>query len=238
MTRPLGVLSSIELDATSFPEFRDRILSVEADGVTHEPRSYPGYPRVPLPRCRPRLGVRLDRVLARRRSRRELSEELPSAKTLARVLEHAHGVNTERGGGPTPTAGSLNALELFLITFGDGWLEPGHYHYDRARHELARLRPGATRQEWAARVPSAGQFTGGALLWVLVGDAARAEDKYGTRAARFLLLEAGHLMQNLCLLSESVGLSTLPLGGFFEREIGRALPVSPGDVVLYVGALG
>ena len=69
-------------------------------------------------------------------------------------------------------------------------------------------------------------------------DAARAEDKYGTRAARFQLLEAGHLMQNLCLLSESVGLSTLPLGGFFEREIGRALPVSPGDVVLYVGALG
>ncbi len=73
---------------------------------------------------------------------------------------------------------------------------------------------------------------------VLSGRGAAHSGKYGERAARFLLLEAGHLMQNLCLLSESVGSTTLPLGGFFEREIARAVPLPRSDAVLYVGAFG
>ena len=62
--------------------------------------------------------------------------------------------------------------------------------------------------------------------------------KYGERGIRFLLLEAGHLMQNLCLLSASLGVSTLPLGGYFERDIAQAFRLPKGDLVLYVGLLG
>ncbi|GMV19101.1 MAG: SagB/ThcOx family dehydrogenase [Polyangiaceae bacterium] len=236
--RPLAVLTPLELDRTSFPEFRDRIVATESEAVVHTPRSYPGHPQIPLPRARPRLGTALDRVLVRRRSRRELSTALPAKKSLARVLLYAHGVNAERGMGPTPSAGSLNALELYLVSFGAGWLDPGRYHYDRGAHALTLIAPGAERGEWAERVPSSVQFTGGALFWIVAGDTARTEAKYGERAARFLLLEAGHLMQNLCLLSESVGSTTLPLGGFFEREIARAVPLPRSDAVLYVGAFG
>lgn len=236
--RPLGALSLLELDATSFPEFRDRIIAAESDPIEHEPRTYPGYPRVALPRSRPRLATPLDRVLSRRRSRRDLGTSLPSKKALGRILEYAHCVNAPRGMGPTPSAGSLNAVELYLVSFAPGWLERGRYHYDRGAHGLARVEAGADREAWAAQVPSAVQFSGGAALWILAGDASRAESKYGVRAARFLLLEAGHLMQNLCLLSHSVGLCTLPLGGFFEGAIARSIPLPASDVVLYVGVLG
>jgi SagB-type dehydrogenase family enzyme len=79
---------------------------------------------------------------------------------------------------------------------------------------------------------------GAPLLWLIVGDGARAGRKYGDRAARFLLLEAGHLMQNLCLLSTTLGLCTVPLGGFFEEELRRLLDLPGTDEVLYVGACG
>jgi hypothetical protein len=79
---------------------------------------------------------------------------------------------------------------------------------------------------------------GGALLWILVGDAGRAARKYGERAVRFLLQEAGHLMQNLCLLSTGLGLATVPLGGYFERAIARQLLLPATDLVLYVGGCG
>ena len=79
---------------------------------------------------------------------------------------------------------------------------------------------------------------GGALLWILVGDAARVESKYMERGIRFLILEAGHLMQNLCLLSESLGLSTVPLGGYLESKIAAELSLPGSDVVLYVGICG
>ncbi|HKI38093.1 MAG TPA: nitroreductase family protein [Gemmataceae bacterium] len=58
------------------------------------------------------------------------------------------------------------------------------------------------------------------------------------RAARFLLQEAGHLVQNLWLLSASLGLVTVPLGGYFERDIARQLVLPPTDLILYLGLCG
>ena len=85
------------------------------------------------------------------------------------------------------------------------------------------------------------QIIGGAILFVLVGDYDRVEAKYGARGLRFLLIEAGHLAQNLCLLASSLALCALPLGGFFEREIARHLALPASDEVLYLllcGRLG
>jgi hypothetical protein len=45
-------------------------------------------------------------------------------------------------------------------------------------------------------------------------------------------------MQNLCLVTASLGLSTLPLGGCFEREVSRELLLPPADLVLYAAACG
>ncbi len=83
-----------------------------------------------------------------------------------------------------------------------------------------------------------GLISGGALLWVLVGDGARVQAKYGGRGWRFLLLEAGHLMQNLCLLSASLGLITVALGGYFEQEVASAFGLPGTDLILYLGICG
>jgi SagB-type dehydrogenase family enzyme len=229
-----------ELDATSYPEWLDGIVAAEASGAAlpGEPRSYPGYPRWPLDRVRPRLLGSLDRVLARRRCRRELSSALPSRRVLSRLLWAGHGVTGLEAAGPVPSAGGLQALELYLVVFTPGWLPAGLYHYDRAGHHLSQLPGGAGRTDWEQRVPSLGLIGGGALLWLLVGDGRRVADKYGERSARFLIQESGHLMQNLCLLSASLGLVTVPLGGYFERDLARQLVLPRTDLVLYVGVCG
>jgi SagB-type dehydrogenase family enzyme len=230
----------LELDAASYPEWRDGILAAEASGeaLPGEPRSYPGSPRWALDRLRPRLWDSLDRVLARRRCRRGLSSGLPARRVLSRLLQASHGVTGPLTAGPVPSAGGLQALELYLVVFEPGWLPAGLYHYDRAGHHLSQIAAGAGHADWGRRVPSLGLVRGGALLWILVGDGKRVARKYGERAVRFLLQEAGHLMQNLCLLSASLGLVTVPLGGYFERDIARQLVLSRTDLVLYVGVCG
>ena len=45
-------------------------------------------------------------------------------------------------------------------------------------------------------------------------------------------------MQNLCLMSQRLGWTTVPLGAFFEHDIAQRLALPPDDVVLYVGILG
>jgi SagB-type dehydrogenase family enzyme len=234
MNRELTTLSTTELDATNFPEWRDRILAFEGEPAVVEPRTYPGYPRWPLLRVAPRAWPPLDRALMRRRSARTLSAKMPSRRVLSRLLRLAHGVYADRARGPVPSAGGLQALELYLVAFVPSWLPAGAYHFDRAGNHLSQIVPSASRQEWLARVPSLDRVEGGALLFVLVGDYGRVETKYGGRGLRFLLLEAGHLAQNLCLLAASLGLCALPLGGFFEREIARHLALPASDEVLYL----
>jgi SagB-type dehydrogenase family enzyme len=229
-----------ELDRTGFPAWRDGILDAEATGAARpgEPRSYPDYPRWPLERARPRLFAPLDRALAERRCRYPPGETVPSKRNLSRLLQRAHGITGKHSAGPTPSAGGLQALELYLAIFQTGWLPTGFYHYDRAGHHLSQIVPDCSRQALELHVPSLQQMAGGAFLWIVVGDAERVCTKYADRGFRFLLLEAGHLMQSLCLLSTSLGLITVPIGGFFERALAKQMNLPGTDVVLYAGVCG
>src|SRR5262245_44690523 len=107
----------LELDRTSWPEVRDEILDFSPDATLGEPRRYPGYPCWPLARCRPRLWPALERTLWSRRSASRLTTALPDQATLSRLLQFSHGVSAAHGRGPTPSAGGLQALELYLVNF-------------------------------------------------------------------------------------------------------------------------
>jgi len=159
---------------------------------------------------------------------------MPSKRVLSRLLCLAHGIYADRGRGPVPSAGGMQSLELYLVAFEHSWLPSGAYHFDRAGNYLSQVVSAASRHEWMACVPSLAPIEGGAILFVLVGDYGRVEAKYGARGLRFLLIEAGHLAQNLCLLASSLAHCALPLGGFFERAIARRLALSAGDEVLYL----
>jgi SagB-type dehydrogenase family enzyme len=237
---PDAFFRATELGPTTYAEWRDGILEAEASGaaLSQPVRSYPGYPRWPLGRVRPRLWPPLDRTLARRRCVNRLARALPARQVLSRLLSAAHGVTGADQRGPVPSAGGLQALELYLAVLEAGWLPHGLYHFDRAGHHLSQLAAGTTRADLLPHVPSLELVEGGALLWLLVGDGARVRAKYSARGLRFLLLEAGHLMQNLCLVSGSLGLVTVPLGGFFEAPLARLLALPETDEVLYAGVVG
>jgi SagB-type dehydrogenase family enzyme len=230
----------LELDAASYPEWRDGIVAAELDGAAlpGEPRTYPNFPRWPLERVRPRRWGSLDRVLVSRRCFREMSTAVPDRRLLSRLLQLSHGITGPLSSGPVPSAGGFQALELYMVVLEPSWLPAGLYHYDRKGHHLSQIAPQASRPDWARRVPSLAHVQGGALLWVLVGDGERVARKYDQRSQRFLLQESGHLMQNLCLVSESLGLATVPMGGYLERDTARQFQLLANDLVLYVGLCG
>jgi SagB-type dehydrogenase family enzyme len=226
-----------ELDETTFPAWRDAVAAHE--GGDAQPRSYPGYPRVALPAFKSRrFAMSIERALTERRSATTLGTTLPDAATLGRILALAHGITADHARGPVPSAGGLQALELYLASWSTGWLPAGWYHFDRVAHALAKIADGTTRNACTAIIPALVPMTGGALAWVVVGDHERVRARYTTRADRFLLLEAGHLMQNLCLASTACERCTVPLGGFYERAIARVLQLPRTDRVLVAGVLG
>lgn len=226
-----------ELDETTFPAWRDALAAHEPGAV--EPRSYPGYPRVALPVVKPRrFGMTLERALATRRSAIALVDAPIELATLARIVHLAHGVSGDHARGPVPSAGGLQALELYLASWQPGALAPGWYHFDRIGHALSGIVDGAARDAIATIVPSLAALTGGAVLWIVAGDRSRVAARYTSRADRFLAQEAGHLMQNLCLAATACELVTVPLGGYFERAVARTLHLPRHDRVLAIGVCG
>jgi SagB-type dehydrogenase family enzyme len=55
----------------------------------------------------------------------------------------------------------------------------------------------------------------------------RTQRKYGPRGYRYLLLEAGHVAQNLCLAAGRRGLATLCIGGFVDSILNAELGLDP-----------
>jgi SagB-type dehydrogenase family enzyme len=167
-------------------------------------------------------------VLRRRRSLRRFAEAPLALEQLAAVLGAGYGV-TGRDEAvelpalrATPSAGALYPLELFVAARRVEGLESGVYHYDPLRHELRRIGDDA---EPAAVSPHADVVESAAAVLILAAVFWRSRFKYGLRAYRFTLLEAGHAAQNILLAATALDLGSVVLGGFYDGRIDALLGV-------------
>jgi SagB-type dehydrogenase family enzyme len=74
---------------------------------------------------------------------------------------------------------------------------------------------------------------------VISGILKRSSLKYGERAYRFMMIEAGHVGQNICLTSFALNLGCLMLGGFNDDEVDDLLGIDGvSETTLYASAIG
>jgi SagB-type dehydrogenase family enzyme len=67
----------------------------------------------------------------------------------------------------------------------------------------------------------------------------RTKFKYGERSYRFVLLEAGHIAQNILLAATGVGAAALPVGGFQDDCINELVGLDGcEDMTLYLILVG
>jgi SagB-type dehydrogenase family enzyme len=128
-------------------------------------------------------------------------------------------------------------VELALIVWRATDLEPAAYRYQPLGHRL--LRSGEFAEADAARLagPTPDGAAGLVVLWCdLTGP---AFVKYGAKGYRLMLLEAGHIMQNLVLVAQAMGLPALPIAGFCDAEVAAVLGLDmPEQVPVYGLLLG
>ena len=205
-------------------------------------KRHPGRSFLPLPE--PDLaGSLLADAIAGRRSRRSFADAPLSLSVLGTVLHSAYGPTGRFGEtGQTlravPSGGALYPLELYVASHDVESLEHALYHYDPLRHGLERLRPVA-RSETVPLTPYEELLAPSAAVLLLTGMFWRSRFKYGSRAYRFTLMEAGHVGQNILLAAEAVGLAAVPLGGFYDRRVDAFLGIDGlAEAALYLFPLG
>jgi SagB-type dehydrogenase family enzyme len=186
--------------------------------------------------------VALGKVLQGRQSTRAFNGRPVSKQIVDAVVSRSfilstslHGTEPRR---PTPSAGALYPVELYLISvLGEDFPPCGLLHL--AAH------PKRPTKNWALlphRVPIEALNdtlyspipVGTAGVFVLSAIINKATAKYGERGYRFCLIEIGHVAQNLLIALQAAGLGSLCIGGFADSALNRLLGLDGfNEAVLY-----
>lgn len=209
-----------------------------------ESLSYDELPKVELPTKIPSLEVPLGDAICARRSVRRFEPVSLDLETVASILYYSYG----RTGGNSriprsfravPSGGALYPLELYLYSASVRGLEPGFYHYDPCRHCLCFLDRQESPQKIAKTVVQPDILLQASMVVFITALFERSVFKYGNRGYRFILMEAGHLAQNIHLVLQGLGLSGVSIGGFYDRDVDRILRLDGiTHSTLYMVALG
>ena len=189
----------------------------------------------------------LRRLLQERESCRDYSLRPMPAQVLSNLLACGYGIiRTARLDSigqiylrTTPSAGGLFPLEIYALARHVEGTVDGLYHYDVRRHRLEFLRAGSWFAELDHTLLMAPLVRGANLILFLSAVFARSQKKYGPRGYRYIMLEAGHAAQNICLSAVEQGLGSLCMGGFLDGRLNNFLGLdSINEAVIYSIAVG
>ena len=180
-------------------------------------KKYRGYPAVKLETDDEAVdsGSLWD-VIASRRCKRDYSDTPIRIQDLSKILRYGYG-ETGRfcaGGNEvclraTPSAGALYPLDIYPLIENVSDIDKGLYHYNIEDNELECLRSGSfLKKVYHLVQPSNNNWiaSAGAVLF-LTATFKRNQLKYGDRGYRGVLLDAGHLSQNILLGCTALGYS-------------------------------
>jgi SagB-type dehydrogenase family enzyme len=229
--------------------FIERIVATGASPALHQMmftsrKRYRAAARTPLPRGT--AAGELEQIIERRRSCRAFGDGPVALGDVAAVMRLAAGETAradEATGRPrafraAPSAGALFPLEVYLVSDHVEDLARGVHRYDPADHLLECI-DATSRLPQAIAATGMDELASAAAVIVLTAIPARSRLKYGERAYRFILLEAGHVAQNVLLAAEGLGLAACAVGGFVDDELDAVIGIDGVDEIsLYAIALG
>jgi SagB-type dehydrogenase family enzyme len=162
-----------------------------------------------------------------------------SLEQLSLLLAATYGSLPESQRRSVPSGGALYPLSVYVAVLGRAEIAPGIYWHDPVAHTLATIETHDPTSAINEAMISPSYVEGASAIVIVTAMFWRSRFKYGERGYRYVLLEAGHAMQNLLLAATASSIPALPLGGFFDDVIERLLRIDGVDEgVLYTCALG
>jgi SagB-type dehydrogenase family enzyme len=167
-------------------------------------------------------------ILRRRRSHREFTDTSLTLEELAFLLWATQGVHRVSKDGVStrrtvPSGGGRHPFETYLIVKRVAGLERGLYRYLALEHKLCFL---ATADELRARTADntwLGDDEAVFFIWAAVPY--RSEWRYGIRSHKMIVMEAGHICQNLYLACEAICGGACAIGAFQQKELDALIGV-------------
>jgi len=188
--------------------------------------------------------VTVQSAIDNRRSRRKFRRETISLTELSFLLWATQGIRQQIDSGhalrTVPSAGARHALETYLAVLNVDGLDTGFYRYLPSSHSLLverlddlagqRIARASFNQTWMADASVV-------FLWSAIPY--RMEWRYGLAAHKVILLDAGHVCQNLYLACEAIEAGTCAVAAYDQEQMDRILGLNGNDeFIIYTAAVG
>ncbi len=235
------------------PEFiekdSDQVLGVNPPPV--ESRAFSGTGEIALPEYVFAEVVKPDlaECVLERVSRRKYTSGSVTLEELSFLLWATQGVKktisayNDRGTvtyRTVPSAGARHPFETYLAINRVTGLEPGIYHYSALRHSLAFLFQVNDMEEKITAATVGQSFAGEApVVFFWACRPYMGEWRYKGESHKAMLLDAGHVCQNLYLAVESLQLGTVAIAAYSQSKVDNLLQLDGVDeFVVYLAPVG
>ncbi len=186
----------------------------------------------------------LNAAIGNRQSHRVYLKKSLSLEELAYLLWCTQGMRGEITQGHAyrnvPSAGCRHALETYLAIFDVEGITPGIYRYLPLSHQLVfefsdeMLAKKMTTASYGQTYPGRSAVT---FIWVAIPY--RMEWRYGLAAHKVILLDAGHVCQNLYLACESIDAGTCAIAAYDQEELDELLGLDgENEFAIYIASVG
>ena len=183
----------------------------------------------------------LKKLLFNRRTRRSFAFNKLSLQKISDFLNMSYGRKTVGDNilSTVPSGGALFPIHLYLFSINTA-LENGIYHYYFKNNYLDQIKVVKNMGDDIGKYLMIENLESKVPLYIVfTADLRDASLKYGNRAYRFALIEAGHIVQNMSLIPENMKWNSTLLGGFFDKDLAKMIGVNYNyEKPVYAIALG
>jgi SagB-type dehydrogenase family enzyme len=164
----------------------------------------------------------------------DLSFLLWATQGIRELIDDGHALRT------VPSAGARHALETYLAVLNVENLAKGFYRYLPIEHKLVvesydpntdqKITETSFYQNWIADA---------AVFFIWAAIPSRMEWRYGLAAHRVILIDVGHVCQNLYLASEAIAAGTCAVAAYDQDLMDKLLGLDGNnEFAIYTAAVG
>ncbi len=176
--------------------------------------------------------VSFEEALAKRRSVRLFANKPLESEQISQLAWAGQGITeTQRGLRTAPSAGETYPIDLYFAT------PEGLFVYRPAEHSLEQTSDQDIRSGLAAAASMESVATAGCNI-IVAGSVRKLTSQFRNKAKTYMLLEAGHIAQNIQLQAVCLDLGSVTIGGFNSKDVSRTCKLTRGLEPIYIICVG
>ncbi len=196
----------------------------------------------PIELNKPILNSQLEKIVAKRRSKRDFTEKPMTMDQLSRILWLTQGITGEIGKAKlraVASAGNRHPFNNYVLVNNVEGLDKGIYLYEPLKETISLVVDGDKIEIFRDACGGQKLISSCQICYIQTAVTARTTDRYRERGYRYIFIDVGHIGAQTQLVCEDMGLGSCNVGAFMDDAVSEILHLkSEYEIPVYITVIG